>query len=245
MGLSKDLETHITTQLGIAPPTESFSMYDRIRAAHAWRAQVSAHACMIILRYQHPFYEQLANLEYLPSQLGSCIEQPFQPLESVPFHFVRHTPARLPSPLLVNEAGLMTSSLTREYHAQVATEKDLRELANKLDAQTEFAVDLEHHSYRTFQGFTCLMQISTRTGTLTHSLSHESGVRGELTSAHSITEDFIVDTLALREHMHLLGSSFHDANVVKVLHGSDSDIMWLQRDFGLYVVNMFDTGQVS
>lgn len=30
----------------------------------------------------------------------------------------------------------------------------------------------------------------------------------------------------------------------QVLHGSDSDILWLQRDLGLYVVNMFDTGQV-
>lgn len=162
--LPRDLETHISTQLGITLPEESFSMYP------------------------HPFYEQLANLEYLPSQLGSCIEQPFQPLENVPLTFV-------------------------------ATLKDLKDLAQKLDAQTEFAVDLEHHSYRTFQGFTCLMQVSTR------------------------TEDFIVDTLALREHMHLLSTSFHDANIVKVFHGSDSDIMWLQRDFGLYVINMFDTGQ--
>ena len=32
---------------------------------------------------------------------------------------------------------------------------------------------------------------------------------------------------------------------LQVLHGADSDILWLQRDFGLYVVNMFDTGQVS
>jgi len=28
-----------------------------------------------------------------------------------------------------------------------------------------------------------------------------------------------------------------------VLHGSDSDIEWLQRDFSLYIVNLFDTGQ--
>jgi len=28
-----------------------------------------------------------------------------------------------------------------------------------------------------------------------------------------------------------------------VLHGSDWDIMWLQRDFGIYVANLFDTGQ--
>ena len=30
-----------------------------------------------------------------------------------------------------------------------------------------------------------------------------------------------------------------------MLHGADSDIEWLQRDFGLYIVNMFDTGQAS
>ena len=33
--------------------------------------------------------------------------------------------------------------------------------------------------------------------------------------------------------------------VVKVLHGSDSDIHWLQRDFGIYIANLFDTGQAA
>ena len=33
--------------------------------------------------------------------------------------------------------------------------------------------------------------------------------------------------------------------VVKVFHGSDRDILWLQRDFGNYVANMFDTGQAA
>ena len=32
---------------------------------------------------------------------------------------------------------------------------------------------------------------------------------------------------------------------MQVLHGADSDVKWLQRDFGLYIVNMFDTGQVD
>jgi exosome complex exonuclease RRP6 len=31
----------------------------------------------------------------------------------------------------------------------------------------------------------------------------------------------------------------------QVLHGADMDILWLQRDLGLYVVNMFDTGQAA
>ena len=33
--------------------------------------------------------------------------------------------------------------------------------------------------------------------------------------------------------------------VVKVFHGADRDILWLQRDFGIYVANMFDTGQAA
>ncbi|KAI3791646.1 hypothetical protein L2E82_05505 [Cichorium intybus] len=55
--------------------------------------------------------------------------------------------------------------------------KDLKELVAKLHGTNEFAVDLEHNQYRSFQGLTCLMQISTR------------------------TEDFIVDTLKLRVHI--------------------------------------------
>lgn len=33
--------------------------------------------------------------------------------------------------------------------------------------------------------------------------------------------------------------------MVKVLHGAESDILWLQRDFGIYVAGLFDTGQAS
>lgn len=38
---------------------------------------------------------------------------------------------------------------------------------------------------------------------------------------------------------------FDDPNITKVLHGADSDVNWLQRDFGLYPINMFDTGQAA
>lgn len=30
-----------------------------------------------------------------------------------------------------------------------------------------------------------------------------------------------------------------------MFHGSDHDVVWLQRDLGLYLVNMFDTGQAA
>lgn len=29
------------------------------------------------------------------------------------------------------------------------------------------------------------------------------------------------------------------------MHGAEFDMHWMQRDFGLYIVNMFDTGQAS
>ncbi|XP_075920721.1 uncharacterized protein LOC142923469 isoform X9 [Petromyzon marinus] len=74
-----------------------------------------------------------------------------------------------------------------------------------------------HHSYRSFLGITCLMQISMR------------------------EEDFIIDTLMLRDDLHILNEAFTNPNIVKVFHGADSDIEWLQRDLGLYVVGLFDT----
>ncbi|XP_006145397.1 exosome component 10 isoform X1 [Tupaia chinensis] len=103
----------------------------------------------------------------------------------------------------------------------VSSLDELVELNEKLLSCREFAVDLEHHSYRSFLGLTCLMQISTR------------------------TEDFIIDTLELRSDMYILNESFTDPAIVKVFHGADSDIEWLQKDFGLYVVNMFDTHQAA
>ncbi|XP_026224754.1 exosome component 10 isoform X2 [Anabas testudineus] len=103
----------------------------------------------------------------------------------------------------------------------IDTLEDLVALNEKLCKLSEFAVDLEHHSYRSFLGLTCLMQISTR------------------------EEDFIIDTLELRSEMYILNEAFTDPATVKVFHGADSDIEWLQKDFGLYVVNLFDTHQAS
>lgn len=113
------------------------------------------------------------------------------------------------------------SSVDETSHVYVENEDQLKIMCDDLSQQTEIAIDLEHHSYRSFQGIVCLMQISTR------------------------TTDYIVDTLRLRTELQVLNEIFTDPKVVKVLHGADMDIVWLQRDFGLYVVNMFDTGQAA
>ena len=62
----------------------------------------------------------------------------------------------------------------------------------------------------------------------------------------SRTRDFIVDTLKLRNLIGpYLREIFANPQIKKVLHGSDYDIEWLQKDFGIYVVNLFDTGQAG
>ncbi|KAL0960894.1 hypothetical protein HGRIS_005903 [Hohenbuehelia grisea] len=103
----------------------------------------------------------------------------------------------------------------------VATPADFNAMLEKLRNAQEIAVDLEHHNYRTYGGFVCLMQLSTR------------------------EEDWIVDTLMLREELTELNEVFTDPKIVKVFHGAESDIIWLQQDFNLYIVNLFDTYHAS
>ena len=52
-------------------------------------------------------------------------------------------------------------------------------------------------------------------------------------------------TLACPCGLVLHTSAWHVVQILKVLHGADRDIQWLQRDFGIYIANMFDTGQAS
>ncbi|KAK3729819.1 hypothetical protein QZH41_016093, partial [Actinostola sp. cb2023] len=126
-----------------------------------------------------------------------------------------------PETQLKEEKEKLYGSLEETPCTYVKSVEQLEELSQTLASVTEFAVDLEHHSYRTFQGFVCLMQISTR------------------------DHDYLIDTLELRSELNILNESFTNPNILKVFHGADMDILWLQRDFGLYVVNLFDTGQAS
>lgn len=127
----------------------------------------------------------------------------------------------IPESLLSKPEPQMYKEMSETKCSFIDTLGDLVALNEKLCKLSEFAVDLEHHSYRSFLGLTCLMQISTR------------------------EEDFIIDTLELRSEMYILNEAFTDPEIIKVFHGADSDIEWLQRDFGVYVVNLFDTHQAS
>ncbi|XP_020884168.1 protein RRP6-like 3 isoform X2 [Arabidopsis lyrata subsp. lyrata] len=106
-----------------------------------------------------------------------------------------------------------------DSYVWVETELQLKELAEILAKEKVFAVDTEQHSLRSFLGFTALIQIST----------HE--------------KDFLVDTIVLHDAMSILRPVFSEPNICKVFHGADNDVLWLQRDFHIYVVNMFDTAK--
>ena len=73
----------------------------------------------------------------------------------------------------------------------VSTRAQLVALIDKLRESKEIAIDLEYHSYRTYSGFVCLMQISTR------------------------DEDWIVDPLELRDDLEDLNEVFTNPSIVK------------------------------
>lgn len=152
-----------------------------------------------------------------PAESSSAEEQPRKHVESAPQTPTSEQRAVVPTPLNFDNAGGLAGVPFTWIDSKAGIEVLLAHLSE--DRVTEFAVDLEHHSLRTFQGLTCLMQVSTR------------------------WHDFIVDTLPddVRVHAEKLNQVFANPNKVKVLHGADADVLWLQRDLGLYLVGLFDT----
>ncbi|KAI1469161.1 ribonuclease H-like domain-containing protein [Daldinia caldariorum] len=104
----------------------------------------------------------------------------------------------------------------------VDTFEGVLDMLKELKNATEIAIDTEHHDFRTYSGLLSLMQISTR------------------------EKDWVVDTLQPWRHkLEVLNEVFADPKIVKVLHGAYMDIIWLQRDCGLYIVGLFDTFEAA
>ncbi|KAF7354798.1 Exosome complex exonuclease RRP6 [Mycena sanguinolenta] len=128
-----------------------------------------------------------------------------------------------PPRMFVTADPIQPTSFESTSFTWVSTPDALESMMDELRRAPEIAIDLEHNNYRSYAGIVCLMQISTR------------------------TQDWIVDTLALRAELATgtLNEVFTDPKIVKVLHGAESDIVWLQQDFNLYIVNLFDTFHAS
>ena len=99
--------------------------------------------------------------------------------------------------------------------------KSLELMISDIEKAGEVAIDLEHNDSRSYRGITCLIQLSTR------------------------DKDYIVDPFPLFDHLETLNQITANPKIRKTLHAGELDILWLQRDFGVYVVNMFDTSQAA
>ena len=90
---------------------------------------------------------------------------------------------------------------------------------------TELAFDLECYNRSKENQMTCLIQLATNTG-----------------------KTYIIDVLSegVWDEVHGLAEIFSDRSIVKIGHGIRGlDIQSLQRDFGIFVVNAFDTFEAA
>eukprot|EP01017_Pseudomicrothorax_dubius_P014273 TRINITY_DN1667_c0_g5_i1.p1 TRINITY_DN1667_c0_g5~~TRINITY_DN1667_c0_g5_i1.p1 ORF type:complete len:402 (+),score=56.38 TRINITY_DN1667_c0_g5_i1:86-1291(+) len=100
----------------------------------------------------------------------------------------------------------------------ITTQDDLTKLINKISEPKAVGIDIEHWDKDTYLGYICLLQFILPSGDV-----------------------YLVDTLALEiDSLKMMKSFFENPNIIKILYGSDSDLMWLQKDFGIFVVNLFD-----
>lgn len=126
----------------------------------------------------------------------------------------------------------------------------------------DLAIDLEHHDYRSWSGITCLMQVrpiqSARPGPnfvpradlFSRTAEYpQEGLRHRRSrperSRRSRGAERVLDRPRMGQGAPgLRVQAENGANARargQVFHGANSDIVWLQRDFGLYIVGLFDT----
>ena len=141
--------------------------------------------------YSHPYLFEIDNLKFTDRQLAKR-----------PTGEPKATPDMNLTPLLY-----------------VDTKSKLRQAIDEIVGHScpEVAMDVEAHTYRSYQGFTCLIQMSTR------------------------EKDYIIDPFPLWQDLTMLNEITANPKIVKLLHGGFHDVVWLQRDFSLYFVNLFDS----
>jgi ankyrin repeat protein len=113
-----------------------------------------------------------------------------------------------------------TKDILNTDYLWIDDQENLMIMVNEIQGINVIGVDLEYHVFEQKKGCICLIQIST----------------GE--------KDYIIDALANRENVgNVIRDLMFDSNVLKVLHGPDSDLLWLQNDFDAHPVRVFDTAR--
>ncbi len=121
----------------------------------------------------------------------------------------------------------------------IATDADLSELLNRIEAADRVGIDIEADSLHSYREKLCLLQISVPTvagivdagsdlGTTSHSRDHQSRLQ----------QDVIVDPLAGLD-LEPLRRALESREIV--LHGSDYDLRMLRRGLNFVAHKIFDT----
>lgn len=169
----------------------------------------------------HPFVKEQtkrakAQIEALIDQPGTCLRDD---IDAIDFHVVDGQDlSDIPPPSLHDNDSYML----------VDTADKMKQCARELQeaSPTEIAFDMEMYNLSKYTQVTCLFQLSS----------------------NATTRDYVIDTLApgVWDHVSLLAPLFADPTIVKVGHAIGSmDIPSLHRDFGIFVVNAFDTFEAS
>ena len=98
----------------------------------------------------------------------------------------------------------------------VADPDALQRITNDILRSPFVSVDTESNGFFRYPERVCLVQMATDTGC------------------------YLVDPLAV-DTAELLGSILHDPSIKKILHSGDNDIRTLDREWGLTIVNLYDT----
>jgi ribonuclease D len=112
------------------------------------------------------------------------------------------------------------------YWMMVDSQAKMKQCAQELleGKPTELAFDLEFYNPSKYLQVTCLLQLSSNLG-----------------------KDYVIDTLAesVWDHVALLHPLFADPQIVKIGHCINGDVQSLHRDFGMFVINAFDTFEAA
>ncbi|KAJ3423812.1 polymyositis/scleroderma autoantigen-related [Anaeramoeba flamelloides] len=110
-------------------------------------------------------------------------------------------------------------SLSDKEFKWVDNEEDLKLVSIQLSKVSRLSLQLHQHQFHSYQGFTCLMSISTN------------------------SSDYIIDAIKLRSKLNVLLNVFTNPKIIKIMINSQQSLLALQRDFGLYVINLFDISE--
>ncbi|KAL4477166.1 hypothetical protein ABPG72_008900 [Tetrahymena utriculariae] len=119
----------------------------------------------------------------------------------------------------INSNYCETKPFQNGQHILVQTKEQLHECIQEIKQFNKIGVDTEQSFMQTYQAFLCLIQISTE------------------------EKDYLIDLLSINDKQYIkseIEQIFMDKNIIKIFYAGQTDIVWLQRDYDIFLSNYFD-----